>query len=410
MSASSGRGRGTAAAASTSASTSASRLSPALASEHEQLREQVRRFVDERVKPFADAWEAAGSVPREVLREMGALGMLGIRYPERFGGSGMDAIASTVLAEELGRSTYGGFAITVLVHTDMASPHLAHSGSPEQLERWLPGVIAGEAICAVAITEPDAGSDVAGMRTRARRERGPDGAGQWVLDGTKLYITNGVHADLVFVAARTDPQAKGSRGISMFAVERGTPGLSVGRVLDKHGWLSSDTAELVLDGVRVPESHLLGEENRGFYAVMRNFQNERLVLAAMAVGEAQAALALTLEYVATRRAFGAPLWSQPAIRQRLAMLSARIESARSFVYRVAWMESQGLDCVKEVSMLKVLCGELVNDTTYECLQFHGGYGYMRGTAIERMARDARIHPIGGGATEVMLEEIAKRLP
>jgi acyl-CoA dehydrogenase len=382
---------------------------PALTPEHELFRMQVRRFVDERVKPVADGWEAAGSVPRDVLREMGALGMLGIRYPERFGGSALDAISSAVLAEELGRSTYGGFAITVLVHTDMASPHLANAGSDAQLSRYLPGVVAGESICAVAVTEPDAGSDVAGLRTCARRQRGADGSEQWVLDGTKLYITNGVLADLYFVAARTDPDAKGSRGISMFIVERGTPGFSVARELDKHGWRSSDTAELVLDGVRLPASQLLGEENRGFHAVMENFRNERLVLAAMAVGEAQAALDLTLRQVAARRAFGAPLWSQPAIRQRLAMLAARVEAARSFVYRVAWLESQRRECVKEVAMLKALCGELVNDVVYDCLQFHGGYGYMRGTPIERMARDARIHPIGGGATEVMLEEVARRL-
>ena len=386
------------------------RVSPALGPEHELFRDQVRRFIDERVKPFADDWEEAGFVPRTVLREMGALGMLGVRYPERFGGSALDALSSTVLAEELGRSTYGGFAITVLVHTDMASPHLAHAGSDAQLARYLPGVIAGESICAVAITEPDAGSDVAGLRTRARLERGADGREEWVLDGTKLYITNGVHADLYFVAARTDPEAKGSRGLSMFIVERGTPGLSVAKALDKHGWRSSDTAELVLDGVRLPASQLLGEVHRGFYAVMRNFQNERLVLGAMAVGEAQAALELTLRQVAERRAFGAPLWSQPAIRQRLAMLSARVEAARSFTYRVAWLDAQGVDCVKEVSMLKALCGELVNEVLYDCVQFHGGYGYMRGTPIERMARDARIHAIGGGATEVMLEEVAKRLP
>jgi acyl-CoA dehydrogenase len=381
----------------------------AVAAEHELFREQVRRFVDERVKPVADQWEQSGSVPRQVLRDMGALGMLGIRYPERFGGSGLDAVASSVLAEELGRSTYGGFAITVLVHTDMASPHLANAGNEDQLARYLPKVIAGESICAVAVTEPGAGSDVAGLRTRARRERAADGSEQWVLDGTKLYITNGVHADLYFVAARTDPDAKGSRGISMFIVERGTPGLSVGRVLDKHGWLSSDTAELVLDGVRLPAAQLLGEENRGFHAVMKNFQNERLVLAAMAVGESQAAIELTLRQVAERQAFGAPLWSQPAIRQRLAMLAARVEAARSFVYRVAALDAQGIECVREVSMLKALAGELVNDVAYDCMQFHGGYGYMRGTTIERMVRDARIHSIGGGATEVMLEEVAKRL-
>ena len=389
-----------------------SRVSPALTAEHELFREQLRRFVDERVRPHADAWERAGFVPREVLREMGALGMLGIRYPERFGGSALDSISSAILAEELGRSTYGGFAITVLVHTDMASPHLANAGSEAQRARWMPGVIAGETVCAVAITEPDAGSDVAGIRTRARRAGDAAAGGDpsdWILDGRKLYITNGVHADLTFVAARTDPQAKGSRGISIFAVEKGTAGFTVGRALDKHGWRSSDTAELLLDGVRVPATQMIGEENRGFYAVMKNFQNERLVLGAMAVGEAQAALALTLQYVTQRQAFGGPLWGKPAIRQRLAMLAARVEAARSFVYHVAWLDASGLECVREVSMLKSLCGELVNDVTYDCMQFHGGFGYMQGTAIERMVRDARIHPIGGGATEVMLEEVAKRL-
>src|SRR5258707_2063127 len=215
---------------------------------------------------------------------MGALGFLGIRYPGEFGGSALDTLATIVLAEELGRSTFGGVAVTVLVHTDMASPHLANAGSAVQMRRWMPGIVAGTCITAIAVTEPDAGSDVAALRTVAR----PDG-GDYVLDGTKMFITNGVHADLIFVAARTDPAVKGARGVSIFAVERGTPGLSVGRALKKQGWLSSDTAELVFDSCRIPAANRLGEENAGFYAIMRNFQNERLVLGAMAIGEAQAA-------------------------------------------------------------------------------------------------------------------------
>src|SRR5690606_22545148 len=192
--------------------------------------------------------------------------------------------------------------------------------------------------------------------------------------------------------------------------EKGMPGFSVGRSLRKHGWLCSDTAELVFDNCRVPAENLLGEENRGFYAIMRNFQNERLVLGAMAVGECRRALQITREYVTTRRAFGGVLADKQAIRQRLAMAEARTEAARQLVYHAAWLVEQGVDAVREVSMVKALCGELVSQVMYDCLQFHGGAGYLRESAIERMARDARIHSIGGGATEVMLEEIAKRWP
>lgn len=377
---------------------------PAFRPEHVMLRDQLRRFVETEIKPVAAAWEDTGSVPREVLRRMGALGFLGIRYEEAHGGAALDTLATAILAEELGRSTFGGFAITVLVHTDMASPHLANGGTEAQRARWMPGIVAGEIITAVAVTEPDAGSDVAGLRTAARRD-GDD----YVLNGTKMYITNGVLADLVFVAARTDPQAKGSRGISIFAVERGTPGFSVGRALDKQGWRSSDTAELVFDECRVPAANRLGGENRGFYAIMRNFQNERIVLGAQAMGEAQAMIALTLDWVRQRRAFGVTLWDKQAIRQRLAMLSARVAAARQLVYHAAWLDSLGQDCTLQVSQVKALCGELVNEVAYACQQFHGGMGYLRESTIERMVRDARVQSIGGGATEVMLEEVAKRL-
>ena len=373
--------------------------------EHVQLREQIARFVDAEVRPHGETWEEQGCVPREVLRRMGALGFFGIRYPEEYGGSAQGAIASAILAEECGFSGYGGFSATVLVHTDMASPHLAHAGSKVQLDRWFAKVIAGELITAVAVTEPDAGSDVAAIRTRARRD-----GDEYVLNGAKMFITNGVYADLYFVAAKTDPEAKGSRAISIFAVEKGTPGFSVGRSLRKHGWLCSDTAELVFDNCRVPAFNLLGEENRGFYAIMRNFQNERLVLGAMAVGECRRALQITREYVTTRKAFGGVLADKQAIRQRLAMAEARTEAARQLVYHSAWLVEQGRDAVREVSMVKALCGELVSQVMYDCLQFHGGAGYLRESEIERMARDARIHSIGGGATEVMLEEIAKRWP
>ncbi len=372
--------------------------------EHRLFRESLRRFIAGDIEPHAHKWEEDGCVPREVLRKMGELGFLGIRYPSEYGGAELDTVYSVLLAEELGRSTFGGFAITVLVHTDMASPHLVNAGRPDQLKRWLPGVIRGDTITAVAVTEPDAGSDVKAIRTRAVRD-----GDHYVLNGTKMFITNGVHANLYFVAAKTDTEAKGSRGISIFAVEKGTPGFTVGRALDKMGWRSSDTAELVFDGVRVPAENILGEEHLGFYAIMRNFQNERVVLGAQALGEAQKALEITTAYVKERKAFGQSLWDKQTIRQRLAMLASKVEAARHLVYHCAWIDAQGKDCVREVSMIKALCGELVNEVMYTCQQFHGGMGYMRETTIERMVRDARVQTIGGGATEVMLEEVAKRM-
>ena len=367
------------------------------------LRESIRRFVEKEIMPKGHAWEEQGFVPREVLREMGKLGFLGLRYGEEFGGGGLDARATAMLAEELGRSTFSGFAITVLVHTDMASPHLVNAGSKAQIAKYLPRVVSGELITAVAVTEPDAGSDVKGIKTRAVKE-----GGEYVLRGSKMFITNGALADLYFVAAKTNPEA-GSRGVSMFIVEKGMKGFSVGRKLEKMGWRSSDTAELVFDGCRVPAENLLGEENQGFYAIMKNFQNERTAIASMAMGEAAKAIEITLEYVKTRKAFGATLWDKQAIRQRLSMLAARVEAGRQLVQHAAALDSQGVDCVKEVSMAKAYCAELLNEVVYDCLQFHGGFGYIKESAIERMYRDARVQSIGGGATEVMLEEVAKRL-
>ncbi len=372
--------------------------------DHLRFRDSLRRFIDTEVVPKADAWEDAGMVPREVLSALGELGYLGIRYPSTYGGAELDTVYSAILAEELGRSSYGGFAVTVLVHTDMASPHLGNFGNSDQLARWMPGIVSGKTISAVAVTEPDAGSDVAGIRTRAVRDDD-----HYVLTGSKMFITNGVHGDLYFVAAKTDSTVKGSRGISIFGVEKGTPGFSVGRSLKKTGWLSSDTAELVFDNCRVPAANLIGGENKGFYSIMRNFQNERIVLGAQAMGEAQKALDLAVDYVRNRKAFGGVLWDKQAIRQRLAMLSAKVAAGRQLCYHSAWLDAQGQECVKEVSMVKAYCGELVNEVMYTCQQFHGGMGYVRETAIERMVRDARIQAIGGGATEVMLEEVAKRL-
>jgi acyl-CoA dehydrogenase len=368
--------------------------------DHELLREQVARFLAREVEPHAARWEEQGCVPREVLRRMGAAGLLGIAFEPEYGGAGADALSNLVFAESLSQSTFGGFIITVLVHTDMAAPHLHHAGSAAQKARWMPGITRGETIAAVAITEPGAGSDVAGLRTRAERD-----GDHWVLNGNKLFITNGVHANLYFVAART---GTGRHAISIFAVEKGTAGFTVGRSLDKTGWRSSDTAELHFDNCRIPADQLLGEEGKGFYAVMKNFQTERVALGAMAVGHCTQALKLALDHVRTRQAFGGTLWDKQAVRQRIAMLDAKTRAARQYLYHCAWRVTQGHDVVQDVSLLKALTGELVNEVTQGCQQLHGGMGYMHGTPVERLWRDARVLAIGGGATEVMLDEAAKR--
>ena len=368
--------------------------------DHELLREQVNRFITREVEPYAAAWEETGCVPREVLRKMGDAGLLGLMYESKYGGAEADALTNLVFAEALSQSTFGGFIITVLVHTDMASPHLHHAGSAAQKARYLPGVIKGDSITAVAISEAGAGSDVAGMRTTARRD-----GDEWVINGTKMFITNGVHANVYFVAAKT---GTARHDMSMFIVEKDTPGFTVGRALKKTGWLSSDTAELIFDNVRIPAGNLLGEEGKGFYSVMKNFQTERIALGAMAVGHCTRALELTLDHVRQRQAFGATLWDKQTIRHRIAMLDAKTRAARQFMYHCAWSVTQGHDIVQEVSMLKALTGELVNEVLQTCQQFHGGMGFIRETPIERLWRDARVLGIGGGATEVMLEEVAKR--
>ncbi len=370
--------------------------------ELEAIYDQTVEFVTNEVTPNGDAWEEAGKVPREVLRQMGELGMLGLRVPEDVGGLGLGMLASATFSEALGASTYAGFDVTVLVHTDMAGPHLFNSANEEQLERFAPSVLAGETILSIGVTEPDAGSDVAGIRTSAVR----DGDG-WRLNGTKTYITNAVYGDLTIVAAKTDPDNK--YGISMFLVPAGTEGFSVATKLDKHGWRCSDTAELVLDDVWVPDENVLGTVHRGFYETMKNFQNERMVLVGMGIGAAQAAMDLTNAYCQDRAAFGGRLFDLGAIRQRMAMNQAKVDAVRASMYHAAWLGDQGADNVRAMSGVKAWGCEVINEVMYDCLQFHGGLGYMRESTIERMTRDARILPIGGGATEVMLEEVAKRL-
>ncbi len=368
------------------------------------IRRQLRRFVQERIVPFADDWEEQGFTPRALYRELGAMGYLGMRHPVEYGGGGLGALASVILGEELSRSGYGGVASALTVHSDMSIAHIAHRGSHAQKQKYLPAACAGEKIGAICVTEPGAGSDVAGLRTRAIRD--DDG---WVINGSKTFITNGVQADIYIVAARTDPDAKGSRGISLFIVEKGTPGFQVSKKFEKHGWRSSDTAELFFDDVRVPHDAMLGEEGRGFYYIMGTFQNERLVVGALVSGASARAIELTVDYVKHREAFGKSLWDQQVVRNKIAAIAAKAQAVRALTYQCAQMIDEGIDTVREVSMLKAFGAETLQEVVHTCLQLHGGTGYIIGTPIERMARDSRILTIGGGATEVMLEEVAKRL-
>ncbi len=376
---------------------------PSLPEHLRQMRDQVRRFVEQNVVPHGEEWERAGKIPREIYRQMGEFGLLGMRYPVEYGGTDLGPLASMVFSEELGRCTFGGFTSSVLVHTDMSAGHIVLRGTPEQKAKYLPAIVRGETICSIAVTEAHAGSDVAGLKTRARKD-GDD----WVIDGSKMFITNAVYGDLLIVAARTDPEAKGSRGISLFIVERDTPGVSAVK-LDKHGWLCSDTAALTFDNVRVRKDALLGEVNKGFYSIMETFQNERICIGGICAGESAKAIELTVDYVKTRRAFGGSLWDQQAVRQKLASLASKTAAARALAYSAAELAAEGRDCVREVSMVKALSPEVLQEVVHGCLQLHGGTGFMRGTPIERMARDARVLTIGGGATEVMLEEVAKRM-
>jgi acyl-CoA dehydrogenase len=374
---------------------------------HEMFRQAVRAFVQKEVEPHIEEWEAAGQIPKSIWPRMGQLGFLGVEYDEKYGGAGADVLTTAVLCEEMARSRCASLAMAVGVHTDMASPHLYWTGSEALKEKYLPAICRGEALTAIAVTEPGGGSDVAAIRTRARRD-----GDHYVLDGSKMFITNGVMADLYFVAARIQdafPTTKRHGGISMFLVERNTPGFSVSRKLDKMGNRASDTAELAFQDMGVPAENLLGQEGRGFYEVMRVFQRERLVAGLHAVAGCQRALEDTIAYVQQRRAFDEPLSKKQVVRHRIADLATLIEASRWLTYAACLKFRDREDAVREISMVKLFTAEMAQKVAYECVQLHGGYGYMREYPIERFFRDIRLMTIGGGTSEIMKEIIAKHL-
>jgi acyl-CoA dehydrogenase len=372
--------------------------------QHEMFRAAVRSFVDKEVAPHVEEWESAGRIPKSIWPRMGELGFLGVEYDEKYGGAGADVLMSAVLHEECARSRSGSFAMAVGVHCDMASPHLYWTGSEALKERYLPAICRGEKLTAIAVTEPGGGSDVAAIRTRAVKD-----GDHYVINGSKMFITNGALADLYFLAARVEAGEAGKRhkGISMFLVERQTPGFSVSRTLDKMGMRASDTAELSFSDMRVPAGNLLGREGVGFYEVMRVFQRERLVAGLHAVAMSERALEDTIAYVKERQAFGGPLSDKQVVRHKLADLATMIEAGRWLTYAACQKFQAGEEAVREISMVKLFTAEMVNRVAYDCVQLHGGYGYMREYPVERFARDARLMTIGGGTSEIMRDIIAK---
>ncbi len=377
---------------------------PIFTEEHEALRASVRRFVDQELRPSVDEWEEAGRFPDEVFRRAGALGFLGLHYPERWGGAGGDLAAEIVFVEELAKAGCGAIAMALSVQTDMATPAIDRFGTDDQKDRYLRPAIAGTKIAAIAITEPDAGSDVAGITTRAERD-----GDVWRVTGRKLYITNGARADFLTLVAKTDPAA-GHHGVSLFLVDTDLPGVHVARTLRKLGMWSSDTAEIVLDAVPVPHASLIGlEPGHGFAQLMVQLQYERLAGAAASVGSSDAALARTVEYATQRRAFGRPIGRHQVVAHQLANAATELEAARALLYSTAWRVMRGEYPVAEISMTKKYCAQVQNRLVDTCLQIFGGAGYMHEEPISRAFRDARLQRIGAGTDEILDEVISKHL-
>lgn len=368
---------------------------------HEILRRSVRKFIEREVVPHIDDWEEQGGFPVELYARAGEAGLLGVGYPEEYGGSGGDVFHQLVVTEEIMRAGSGGLAASLGSH-GIGLPPVVKFGSAELKERIIPPVLRGEKIACLAITEPGGGSDVAGLRTRAVRD-GDD----YILNGSKTFITSGIRADFCTVAVRTGGEGFG--GISLLLVERDRPGFSRGKPLKKMGWLASDTAELFFEDCRVPAANLIGRENQGFQVIMSNFQSERLMLAIMANMTAELALQESLRYVRERTAFGRKLGGFQVTRHKLADMATRLEASRAFTYGIAARINAGEYCVKEISMAKNFATDVSDELTYQAVQIFGGMGYMRESMVERLYRDNRILSIGGGTREIMNEIISKQL-
>lgn len=368
--------------------------------EHELFRKSFREFLQKEVSPHIEKWEKTGTIERFIWKKFGDMGYFGLVYPPEYGGMGLDAFYTVIFLEELQRVHSGGFAAAMWVHVYLAMTHLAAEGSEEIKQKYLTASINGDLVGCLCISEPFGGSDVAGMKTTAVRD-----GDSYVINGSKTFITNGMYSDYLVVVAKTNPDA-GSKGMSIFLVDRDTPGVSSTK-LDKLGWRASDTAEIAFDNVRVPASHLMGEEGKGFNYVMQHFALERLVMGINAHARAEYALEYTLQYMNERKAFGKKINEFQALRHKVADMASEVEMCKTFNYQIAARYNNEEYVVKEATMSKLLSTKIADEVIYGCLQLLGGYGYMEDYPLARMFRDSRLGPIGGGTSEILREILAK---
>lgn len=368
--------------------------------EHQLFRQGFRDFLEKEIVPHIDQWERQGRVDRSAWEKFGEMGYFGIPYPEEYGGLALDIFYTVIFLEELQRVNSGGFAAAMWAHTYLAMQHLSAEGDERIKRHYLTPSIEGKKIGCLCITEPFAGSDVAGMRTTAVRD-----GDEFVLNGSKTFITNGVYSDYLVVSAKTDTSL-GSKGISIFLVDRETPGLSANK-LDKLGWRASDTGEIAFDDVRIPVANLMGEENRGFAYLMQHLALERLIMAVNAIARAEYALEQSLQYMSERKAFGRKIDQFQVWRHRVAHMASELEVNKQFNYVTCQRLDDKEYVVKEASMAKLMSTEVADKVIYQCLQSLGGYGYMEEYPMARLFRDSRIGPIGGGTSEILSEIIAK---
>jgi len=371
-------------------------------SEHEQFRHQARKFLAQEVVPYVAEWEQKREIPRKFWKDMGAMGFLGFCYDPAYGGVGADSIFRVVMCEELAHSMIGSVGVAVAGHNDMATTYINLLGNHEQKLKWLTPCTTGEAVCAIAVTEPGAGSDVSAITTRAEKQ-----GDHYIINGQKTFITNGHYGDLLVTAVKTDPKAEPAhQGISLIVVEKNTPGVT-SRKLDKIGAHATDTAEIFYEDVKVPAANLLGNEGQGFYAIMRNFGLERLVVGVLCVEIAQGILDKTIDYAKSRVAFKKPIVKFQVIKHKLVDMAMAIEINRAFGYQCAKNYAAGLDVTKDISIFKASASEMVNRAAYDATQIYGGYGFMAEYEVARLYADLRSVSIAGGTTEIMKEIIGR---
>ncbi|WP_303289021.1 acyl-CoA dehydrogenase family protein [Marinobacter sp. SS5-14b] len=369
----------------------------------ELFQAMIVRALEQEVTPFYEQWEEAGEIPRSLWNTLGQAGMLGIDMPEEYGGAAASFEVSQLAIEEIARMGFGGLASGYNIHANIVMPYILHLGNEQQKQAWLPAMISGEVLGAIAMTEPGAGSDLAAMRTTAERTEGG-----WRINGAKVFITNGLHADMVIVCAKTAPKA-GAKGVSLFLVDTSLPGFSRGKGIKKIGQHASDTAELFFSDLIVPEEALLGEEGKGFAYLMQELPRERLGVGAQAIGASEGALALTLDYVQQRQAFGQRIADFQNTRFKLAEARARIDMARAYLNQCVSKYHQGAMTATDAAILKLMLTEMQCDIAHECLQLFGGYGYTLEYPISRFFVDARVQTIYAGTSEIMKEVIARSM-